>query len=346
MSDQDVADIKLALSDPTRVLEALGMLGQGKARARQSSGWLIRCPMHVENSPSCSVQQKGGVILWRCWGCPATGDVLHLVAAAHGLKLEQDFKHVLLEAARIGGLWHIVDKLEGRDHPRERVVPPPLPPSDPEPPRQWPAQAEVDALWAACGRTANDPEVAAYLEGRALSPELIDELDLARALPLEGSQPWWAGYKGDADHRRPWRTIGLRLIVPMFDVTGVMRSVRACRVSGEIGPKRLPPGGHKASELVMADALGQAMLRGEERPYRVVIVEGETDHLSRAIVTTDPRTTTIGIVNGSWTKAFAERLPFAARVAIRTDVDKAGNRYADEIMATLRRRCFPRRLQA
>jgi len=350
VADHDVADIKRALSDPTRVLEALGMMGQGKARQRQSGGWMIRCPVHVENSPSCSVQQKDGVILWRCWGCDERGDVLHLVAAAHGMKVEHDFKRILIEAARLGGLWHIVDKLEGREVPREApAMPSPMqaPAAPPEPPREWPPQAEVDALWAACGRTANDPEVAAYLEGRAISPELVDELDLARVLPADGPIPWWAGYKGDADLRRPWRAIGYKLIVPMYSAIGVMRSVRAWRVIDvDIGPSRLPAGGHKAGELVMADAIGLAMLRGEEKPYFVTIVEGEPDFLSRAIVTSDAKTATIGIINGSWTKEFAERFPFAAKVAIRTDLDKAGDRYADQILATLRRRCFPRRLQA
>jgi hypothetical protein len=305
--------------------------------------------MHQENGPSCSVQQKDGVILWRCWGCNERGDVLHLVAAAHGMKLDTDFKRVLLEAARLGGLWNIVDKLEGRAQPREApTTPSPLqaPPMPAEPPREWPPKSEVDELWSACGRTANDPEVAAYLEGRAISPEMVDELDLARVLPAAGSIPWWAGYKGDADSRRPWRTIGYKLIVPMYDALGVMRSVRGWRVVGDVGPGRLPAGGHKAGEMVMADALGLAMLRGEEKPYRVVIVEGEPDFLSRAIVTTDAKMATIGIINGSWTEDFAERFPLAAKVAIRTDLDKAGNRYADEIIATLQRRCFPRRLQA
>ena len=351
MSDRDdINDVKRALSDPTRVLEALGLMGQGKARARQSGGWLVRCPMHIENSPSCSVQQKDGVILWKCWGCDSHGDVLHLVAAAHGLKLDGgDFKRVLIEGARLGGLWNIVDRLEGRAVPREApMTPSPLqaPPMPAEPPREWPSQAEVDAMWAACGRTANDPDVASYLESRALSPEMLDELDLARALPLEGSDPWWAGYKGDADHRRPWRTIGFRLIVPMFDVTGAMRSVRACRVSGEIGPKRLPPGGHKASEMVMADSLGCAMLRGEEKPYRIVIVEGEPDFLSRVSVSVDAHAATLGIVSGSWTREFAEKIPLGAHVAVRTDVDAAGNRYWLEIEDTLRRRAHLSRLQA
>lgn len=340
MSDRDVTEIKLALSDPTRVLEMLGMMGQGKARARQAGGWMIRCPAHEDGSPSCSVQQRDGVILWKCWGCGATGDVLHLVAFARGLKLETDFKATLLEAARLAGMWGTVDRLEGRVSAEPRQDPPTPPRRAPEPPPEWPPQAEVDALWSSCTRTTENEHVAEYLRGRALSPETIDELDIARALPPRGTLPSWAFCR-----HGNWREAGYRLIVPMYDATGAMRSVRCWRVVDGDAPKRLPPSGHKASELVMVDAAGQAMLRSEDRPYRITIVEGEPDFLTRASVTTDAKAATVGIVNGSWTPAFAERVPLGCRVAIRTDVDEAGDRYALEIEATLRRRAFIWRLQ-
>jgi len=88
------------------------------------------------------------------------------------------------------------------------------------------------------------------------------------------------------------------------------------------------------------------MLRGEIKPYRVVIVEGEPDFLSRASVMNDAHGCTLGIVSGSWTKSFAERVPVGARVYLRTDVDAAGDRYAQEIESTLRRRAFLWRRQA
>ena len=351
MSDrQDVTDIKLALSDPTRVLEALGMMGQGKARQRQAGGWIIRCPVHQDNSPSCSVQQRDGMLLWTCHACGERGDVLTLVAVANNLKLDHDFKRVLAEGARLAGLWYIVDKLEGREPREPRPAAPVRPPPPTEPPREWPPVAEVDVLWAACGRLAEDAEVSAYMLGRAIVPEIIDELDLARVLPSTGTLPKWASYRGGADFKRPWRDLGYRLILPMYDATGVMRSVRAWRVVDGEGPKRLPPGGHKASELVMVDSLGLAMLRGgskaEDKPYRLVIVEGEPDFLSRASITVDAKCATLGIVNGSWTKAFAERVPRGCRVVVRTDVDKSGNRYAEEIEESLVRHAFVWRLQA
>ena len=334
MSDTDVAEIKYALSDPTRVLEALGMMGQGKARARQAGGWSVRCPVHEDNSPSCSVQQREGVILWKCHACGATGDVLTLVAVANNLKLDTQFKAVLAAAARLAGLWHLVDKLEGREPrgPQPVFVPPPV---VVEPPREWPPQAEVDALWSSCTPTIDDADVAGYLRGRSLDPDVIDSGNLARALPRRGALPRWTACRGGG-----WRDAGYKLVIPVYDSTGTMRSVRVARVVDGDGPKRLPPFGHKASELVMADAFGLAMLRGEIKPYRATLIEGEPDFLTRAIVSNDPHGCTLGIVSGSWTKAFAERLPVGCRVAIRTHVDDAGDRYAKEIEDTLRRRAF------
>ena len=332
MADQDVAEIKYALCDPTRVLEALGMMGQGKARARQGGGWMIRCPVHEDGSPSCSVQNKNGVILWKCWGCGATGDVLTLVAVANNLKIESDFKGVLLEAARLGGLWHLVEKLQGREprEPRPAFVPPPV---VSEPPREWPPREDVDALWSSCAATNDDAEVAAYLLSRALDPDVIDGRGLARALPQQGALPRWCVCRGGS-----WREAGYKLVIPVYDAKGDMRGVRVGRVVDGDGPKRLPPFGHKAGELIMADEFGVAMLRGEIHPYNVVIVEGEPDFLSRASVANDPHGCTLGIWNGSWTSAFVDRIHIGARVALRTDVDKAGDKYAADITESLRRR--------
>jgi hypothetical protein len=343
MSDQDVVEIKRALSDPTRVLEALGIMGQGKARARQAGGWMIRCPVHEDGSPSCSVQNKGGVILWKCWGCDATGDVLSLIAAVRSLKIDTDFKRVLVEGARLAGMWQLVDKLEGRDLREHLPVPAPAPQQPPveEPPRVWPPKDEVDALWASCTPTSDDPIVADYLRARSLNPDIVDSRELARAIAPFGALPRWAYATGGT-----WRDVGYRLLVAMYDADGEMRSVRAWRVVDGDGPKRKPPFGHKAGEMVMADAFGRAMLRSEIKPYRLVIVEGEPDFLSRASVTNDAHGATLGIVSGSWSKTFAERVPLACRVVLRTDVDKSGDRYAEEIEATLRRRAFIWRLQA
>ena len=254
------------------------------------------------------------------------------MAVANNLKIESDFKGVLLEAARLGGLWHLVEKLQGREprEPRPAFVPPPV---VSEPPREWPPREDVDALWSSCAATNDDAEVAAYLRSRALDPDVIDGRGLARALPQQGALPRWCVCRGGS-----WREAGYKLVIPVYDAKGDMRGVRVGRVVDGDGPKRLPPFGHKAGELIMADEFGVAMLRGEIHPYNVVIVEGEPDFLSRASVANDPHGCTLGIWNGSWTSAFVDRIHIGARVALRTDVDKAGDKYAADITESLRRR--------
>lgn len=328
--------IKQALSDPKRLLEALGILGEGCNRQRQTNGFLVRCPVHGDRTPSCSVQRIDGVVLWKCHGCQATGDALSLVAAVRGLSMRgAGFRDVLLEAARIAGLWGVVDEIEGRaksdDSPPLAATAPPQRQEAVMAPRTYPDDA--DAFWGALSAAGTVELAAEYLRGRGIDPDAVDAKDLARAIPEHGALPAWAVCRGGT-----WREANYRLIVAMFDASGALRGVRAWRIADGDGPKRLPPYGHKASELVMADAFGLAWLRGQREPKRIVITEGEPDWLTWSTRLNDPSTATIGIVSGSWHRALAHRVPIGCRVDVRTHLDQAGDRYAAEIETSLRRR--------
>lgn len=93
----------------------------------------------------------------------------------------------------------------------------------------------------------------------------------------------------------------------------------------------------------MADELGAAMLAGTFVPKRVAIVEGEPDFLTVATRRHSELTATIGIVSGSWSSAFAAKVPLGVTVFLRTDQDRAGEEYAKEIAATLHHGRFIRR---
>jgi hypothetical protein len=83
----------------------------------------------------------------------------------------------------------------------------------------------------------------------------------------------------------------------------------------------------------MASSRAVAMLeRGElvGGVERVVIVEGETDYLTR--VALGEPVAVIGIFAGSWTAAHAARIPAGVDVAIRTDDDPTGAKYASGIV--------------
>lgn len=332
MNEDAVREVKYALGDARRLCDKLGLSG-GKASTRQAGGYIIRCPVHDERTPSCSVQTRQGIVLWRCHGCGATGDALSLVAAVHGLTMRgDDFKQVLIIGAELGGLHSLVHELETGEEPRER--PKPIPRPEPEPDRDYPPAAEVAALWAST--TALDPEATEWARARELDAlRLGTEVGghaLARSLPAKGQLPWWASYQ-----QRSWRDTGHRVIVPVFDHHGAMRSMRAIRVTEGESPKRLPPGGHRASGVVLVCDIALGWLRGTFEPARILIVEGEPDLLTWATRSSRHAYARVGIVSGSWTSDFATRVPAEARVFLATHDDPAGQKYADDIAATLPR---------
>ena len=326
-------EVNRALSDARRVCELLGLTAGGpRTFQKQASGVIVRCPVHAEHTASCSVQTVKGVLLWKCHGCQASGDAIALVAAVRGMSLRgRGFREVLAECARLAGRWDLVSAIEGRaDAPPRAALPAPRAAEAPEATRAYPADA--GAFWAGLGAANEDAEVCAYLRSRAIGPDAVESRDLARVIPDRGALPPWARYRG-----RTWRETGHRLIVPMFDAGGELRSVRAWRICDDDSPKRLPPGGHKASELVMADPWGLAWLRGTRVPRRIVVAEGEPDWGVWASRLNDPQTATLGIVSGSWHAALAARVPVGCRVDVRTDADEVGERYFAEIAASLKR---------
>jgi hypothetical protein len=326
VNDDAVRDIKRTLSNPIDVCERLGLLAGPGSFQRQGGGVIIRCPVHDDRNPSCSVQIRGAVILWKCHSCQASGDVLTLIAAIHGLTMSgDDFRQTLILGAELGSMHALVSDLESGER-RERPAPVVRPELPPEPEREYPPREEVDAMWSS-GTPFGEAEIA-WATSRGLDPAQIGEM--TRALPAEGALPRWASFRG-----KSWRETGHRVIVPVFDAAGDMRSVRAIRVVDGESPKRLPPGGHKAAGLVMACDVGLGMLRGTFAPPRVIVVEGEPDFLTAATLPMPEVSARIGITSGSWTPDFAARVPLTAKVYVGTHDDPAGEKYAMAIAATL-----------
>jgi hypothetical protein len=329
------AEIRRTLVDPLQVCDRLGL---NKGASRQPRGVTICCPAHGERNPSCSVTVgRDGTLRFRCFGCQATGDVLTLVATVHDLDLRNDFKEVLLAAAELAGLTQIVDELNDR----KPYTPRPLPElPEPGPERDYPDAAEVAALWALGGSVLDDPASGGHLIGRGLDARAVASLDLLRALPTVVALPTWARYRG-----RPWTESGHRMIARVYDASGAPRSVRAWRVEGEAAAKRLPPGGHKATGLVLANRLGQEILTGKRStPTVVVVAEGEPDW---AVCSTAwSRLAVFGITSGSWSDDFAQRIPMGSEVIVRTHNDPAGDKYAATVIESVRKRAVVRRSEA
>lgn len=340
-----VTEVRHALVDPARVCQRLGV---GRDARRQAGGLLIRCPKHSDRTPSCSVTRgPDGTLRAHCFGCGWSADAIGLVAAVRGLDSRREFHKALAAAAELGGLHQLVAELNGVPRPNLRIV---LPPPEPPPERAYPAAHEVLAVWSAARPVADVKRCAAALALRGLFPSP----DVARALsdppgaiahPGSASRqqseapqlPSWARYQG-----RSWFETGHRVLLPIFDPLGNLRSLRAWQVARDaLGPKRLPPAGHKTTELVLANELGLALLRVPVDPARLLIAEGEPDFLS--LCQQYPGVAVLGVMSGSWTEAFARRIPYGSLVTIRTHRDPAGDRYADNIAKTLAGRALVKR---
>lgn len=329
------AEIRRTLVDPRRLCDRLG-LSKG-AQPQSGGGMIVRCPAHQEKTPSCSVRcARDGTISVRCFACDWSGDALSLVAQVHGLDIRKQFREVLLEAAVVAGLHSAVDELRG-DRPYVPRECPPAPPMAPE--RDYPPAASVAALWAAGAPASEDEESAWHLEGRGIDPREASRYGLVRSV-VHAPLPDWARYRGE-----PWPAAGFRLVVPAYDSTGALRSVRAWRTVEGDGPKRLPPAGHRATGLVMANDRARRVLTGETTgPTRIVVVEGEPDAVSVALRW--PWCAVLGVYSGSWTKDFAERIPLGSEVIVRTHHDDAGEKYAAEIVKSTKARAVVRRSEA
>lgn len=316
----DVRAIKEALRSPADVCRRLGLL-DGPARGQRYV--MIRCPAHGDRSPSCSVHvAPDGTLAARCWACGWSADIFGLVAAARHLDA-RDFVAVKRAAAELA---HV----DLAAPPRARELPP-------APPAQPPPLAEVAALLRQSARVDSIAgQVAPWLRSRALDPAAC--LPLSRA--LRGPGPVWARYQG-----RAWIELGNRLVLPVYDAAGALRSVRARLVTGGETPKSLPPCRHSTAGLVLANRGAVEMLRaGPEGPRaRVLVTEGEPDYLTWASRLPAGAWAVLGLPgSGAWTADLAARIPAGSEVVIRTDPDAAGDRYAERIVEDLAGRCAVR----
>lgn len=340
MSNQAASEVKRALTDPAKLCAALGI---DKGSKRQLHGRFICCPVHAERSPSCSVSlAEDGSIRVKCFGCDFTGDALTLIGIAKGLSLRTEFKEILIAGAEIAGLHALADDLRAgrpRDPAAPRASAAPTSPLPPE--RTYPPADEVEALWGACEPVTDSPDATFELVSRRLDPEQVARADLARAIHRGAALPGWARYQG-----RTWFDTGHRMILPVFDDHGVRQSVRAYRVTKADPdvPKRLPPAGHKAVGLVLANGPAVGVLTGAQRLFKFVVVEGEPDFLVHAVRT--PELPVLGLFSGSWHAGFAERIPRGSEVIIRTHHDAPGEKYSEQVVATVRDRAIVRRAAA
>ena len=79
-----------------RLTDAEGILSQLKIPfIKEAQGYKIKCPVHEEKTPSCSIKLgSDGTLSIKCFGCGFGGNVLHLIAASAHLDIKTDFPKV------------------------------------------------------------------------------------------------------------------------------------------------------------------------------------------------------------------------------------------------------------
>lgn len=318
-------EVRGALSNPNELVGRLG-LADGAVKQQGGRGVIIRCPVHEDSKPSCSVTVgQDGTVRFKCFACDASGDALGLIAAAKGLNIATDFARVVDEAAALTGYvdWQAVEQTR-RELPK------------PKPPKQL-SPDEVDAFWSSLSPVLDDEEVCQWLrEDRALDPEAIELWDLARVLPAGASAPPWAP---------SWGSRGHRLILQTWNAHGLLSGVRG-RYVGK--GKALAPFGVSSKGLMLADGLGVQLLQAGQWPewctrQMLIVTEGEPDFLTWATRFSDADEQAPAVWgipgSGAWTKEIGDRVPSGSQVVIRTDDDEQGNKYAAEILSQLSGRC-------
>lgn len=275
---------------------------------------------------------------WFCFQCNAKGDAIDFAAYVFGGQRFAEANQSTRDRVR--------ELFDGRVR-----LPKVLTEQQPSAPRHVPAE-ELQAVWAGCCSVTEDVEVSEYLRGRGIDPAAVAADDLARALTTSGPTSRWMKHRPCADAPATnWRQSGHRLVVPLHDTEGAMRSLLARLVrSPRAGERKSSaPMGCDRGGLAMACRATIEMLRTGRSPntdgraFRIYATEGEIDFLSACVripESSDVRVrAVIGIVNGTLTSELGKRFPSGAQVVSLFDKDDEGTKYEMRLRGILPHGC-------
>jgi len=289
--------------------------GMEPLRGSSTVKWIVRC---VDSDAHRSGDRHPSAFLdgnRNCFSCSGCGLSLSAKALAE----------------RLGIDWRAALDAHTERHP---VAPPTAPPRP-----STPAYAELMGLWEAAGRFSGTPAnphrsdsaLRWFIARRRWRPELLDEIGIARVLPLSHSWPaWWPGAWAES-----WR-----IAVLAYSPDGTPTSLHARAVFPNANPKTRWPLRCSAGGLLFADGIGRAVLRGTPPGdlAALLVAEGLTDTVTAALAIAErgDRLAVLGGTSGSWGALGRVRLPNLP-IVIATDGDEAGERYVREIRAVLPR---------
>ena len=198
------------LIDEVRHLTRLSTLvGRHVKLKKVGAQWMGTCPFHQDSKPSLSVNDGKGV--YYCFGCGAHGDLFTFVMETQGMTFQQAAEHLAVAA----GL--MTPDQAGRPKPVQRNP-------------QEEAQARAD--WR---EQARQREAKAQAKQKAAAEEVNKTLSTC----TPQFHPYLAS-KGFPDLMAPVTPSGQRLVIPVWNAQGEIRSAQYIRPDGT---KRFQPGG-------------------------------------------------------------------------------------------------------
>ncbi|MFW5795122.1 MAG: DnaB-like helicase C-terminal domain-containing protein [Bacillota bacterium] len=58
-------------------------------------GYKAKCPFHNDNTPSFHINIKDGILLYHCFGCGESGDIINFISKKHNLDISRDFNKII-----------------------------------------------------------------------------------------------------------------------------------------------------------------------------------------------------------------------------------------------------------
>jgi hypothetical protein len=289
-------------------------------------------------------------------------DMLHAVCSETGVRTKTKLRADIRAARKkVGEDWLAPDGESRRDdyQPDWVTYEPELP--------HYADPVAVNALWDGTVPCVLDDDAYHWLMLRGISPREVEFQRLARFLPYNAIAKMTPGQIEAVKTVLPKTKVGkefgvatrlgFRIVLPMFDAEGNMKSLRLRRTNlgkdrfgnaklrkeKKSEPKELGIKG-AARGLVLCNGPALELLRGRgkrpdswgDRELAVVIAEGVPDFLVASCEPDEAIRAVFGICGPScWSLDVAARIPFDARVEVATDSDPQGIKYAAEVAATM-----------
>lgn len=343
------------LRDPRAVLERLGLLREAKP---DGEGFMVRCPAHGEDTPSCKVDfdHISDRVGFYCFGCKRHGSIIDFVGYTTKIDPKVEPVKALEASAALAGV-DLAGCVRGKGRPKtaspealgqvvdlySRLLPVDAVPAD-----------RTSPVWYGLAQE--------YLRRRGFDPASLagDALRGPRGslligiLPEDlkenvGSKTLKIVSRSDGD----WSQTGHVVAFPMFRPGGRLGSLVG-RSAGGSDPKSVTATGISPDGCVFANRIGLAFLADRDRASaawaalratpegvglpeypRVYIAEGEIDFATVAVHAETKNAIVFGVKSGGWGAEISACVPTASEVFVLTHSDESGCGYRDQIVSSL-----------